>query len=319
MVFLDDGLVLANNNRLYIYDSTAHQWTEVNLLQQIPQLRVLTGNIASDGQQLFLLAQVLDNTEQISQAIIKFNLSDYSSLVVEHLGDYNDITMGLDGHLYVLQDDTVHRVDQTQLSIQQSTVINEANYIAVDTNSDIYFDSQSHAVYYQQSTATINEYASIGLSDEFFDIDINENNRLLAHSNEQSFYAFFPVRDEDQDGLPYWWEFKYGLDDSSELDAQSDTDLDGLTALQEFEAATNPNLLDTDADGLSDSEELNEYLTRPLWPDSDGDGLWDGSEVKSHLTDPNEADSDGDGFSDASEIDHLTDPNDGLSKPQVLM
>ncbi len=59
-----------------------------------------------------------------------------------------------------------------------------------------------------------------------------------------------------------------------------DTDLDGITDSDEANIHnTDPNDADTDDDGLSDGDEINIYSTNPLTADSDGDGLFDGTEV----------------------------------------
>ena len=47
--------------------------------------------------------------------------------------------------------------------------------------------------------------------------------------------------DRDGDGLPDAWELFYGLDPSSDTDASLDEDEDGLSALQEYQAGTDPN------------------------------------------------------------------------------
>ena len=47
--------------------------------------------------------------------------------------------------------------------------------------------------------------------------------------------------DSDNDGLPNNYEIAYGLNPVDASDAQSDSDMDGLTALEEFTAGTNPN------------------------------------------------------------------------------
>jgi len=47
--------------------------------------------------------------------------------------------------------------------------------------------------------------------------------------------------DADNDGLPNDYETAYGLNPVDASDAQSDSDMDGLTALEEFTAGTNPN------------------------------------------------------------------------------
>ncbi|MFA6243135.1 MAG: PQQ-dependent sugar dehydrogenase [Candidatus Hydrogenedentales bacterium] len=66
-----------------------------------------------------------------------------------------------------------------------------------------------------------------------------------------------------------------------------DEDEDGLTNDEELLIGTDPNIADTDNDGLSDGEEVNTYSTDPLDPDSDNDGAPDGPEI-SLGTNPND-------------------------------
>ncbi|MFX1517962.1 MAG: PQQ-binding-like beta-propeller repeat protein [Promethearchaeota archaeon] len=84
--------------------------------------------------------------------------------------------------------------------------------------------------------------------------------------------------DTDRDKMLDGWEIKYGLDplvgDSSE-----DLDNDGLQNFDEFTLGTLPAVPDSDADGLSDGQEVHIYDTNPLLWDTDGDGLSDGYEV----------------------------------------
>jgi hypothetical protein len=47
--------------------------------------------------------------------------------------------------------------------------------------------------------------------------------------------------DSDSDGMPDEWETRYGLDPNDSSDATSDTDNDGITALDEFLAGTIPS------------------------------------------------------------------------------
>ena len=85
--------------------------------------------------------------------------------------------------------------------------------------------------------------------------------------------------DTDDDTMPDGWEYTYGLDARDPDDANRDADSDGLINLSEYLAGTNPRMTDTDADGLSDAEEVITYMSDPLDPDTDGDGLLDGREV----------------------------------------
>lgn len=88
----------------------------------------------------------------------------------------------------------------------------------------------------------------------------------------------------------------------------SDPDSDGLTNYQEIIThGSNPDLADTDGDGLSDGEEITRG-TNPLLADTDGDGLSDGEEI-TRATNPLLADTDGDGLGDLQEITiTLTNP-----------
>ncbi len=96
--------------------------------------------------------------------------------------------------------------------------------------------------------------------------------------------------------------------------------LGGDTALYAFGPS-----LDDDGDGLANLVETNTgvYVDRydtgtdPDVPDTDDDGLADGEEVRTYGTDPTKADSDGDGASDGDEIAAGTDPNDPSSRFRI--
>lgn len=60
----------------------------------------------------------------------------------------------------------------------------------------------------------------------------------------------------------------------------TDTDIDGLDDRRETSLGTNPEKVDTDADELSDGDEVIIWGTDPLNPDTDGDTFLDGKEVK---------------------------------------
>ena len=81
-----------------------------------------------------------------------------------------------------------------------------------------------------------------------------------------------------------------------------DDDRDGLTNAEESELGTNPDNDDSDNDGLTDGDEVNEYETDPTDSDTDDDGLTDGAEIDEYDTDPTEEDSDEDGLTDGAEV-----------------
>jgi large repetitive protein len=89
--------------------------------------------------------------------------------------------------------------------------------------------------------------------------------------------------DLDGDGLPDDYEVANGLNPNDPIDAFEDQDKDGLSALQEYNAGTNPFNKDTDNDAIEDGEELipglDGFITNPLLADTDGDGLSDSVEI----------------------------------------
>jgi len=82
-----------------------------------------------------------------------------------------------------------------------------------------------------------------------------------------------------------------------------DADGDGLTNAQEALAGTNPNVADSDGDGVLDGAEVGSDPANPI--DTDGDGIIDALES-------NLIDSDGDGLSDALESNILDSDGDGV-------
>jgi hypothetical protein len=104
------------------------------------------------------------------------------------------------------------------------------------------------------------------------------------------------TRDPDADGLTNYQEIIVLLTDPN----LPDTDDDGVNDNQEVTDATNPIATDSDSDGLSDGEEKARG-TNPLSGDSDGDGLGDLQEEVLTTTNPLSQDSDGNGIADAYE------------------
>jgi len=59
-------------------------------------------------------------------------------------------------------------------------------------------------------------------------------------TEEKKFWITRNVDDMDDDGIPDWWEERYGLDPMDPSDADSDLDGDGLSNLMEYRGGSNP-------------------------------------------------------------------------------
>lgn len=94
--------------------------------------------------------------------------------------------------------------------------------------------------------------------------------------------------DKNKDGIPDRWERKHGL--SLKVNQRNrDQDRDGLRNLAEFRSATDPKAVDSDQDGVDDTDE-----------DRDGDEVDNGNEQREGTL-PNDADSNNDRQADGLE------------------
>ncbi|PAZ05016.1 MAG: hypothetical protein CAK88_09720, partial [Verrucomicrobiia bacterium AMD-G2] len=134
----------------------------------------------------------------------------------------------------------------------------------------------------------------------------SDNPAAVVMDSDKTVGATFveDTRDPDSDGLTNYQEIIVRLTNPN----VADSDSDGVNDGQEVIDTTNPLVADTDDDGLSDGEEKTRN-TNPLAKDTDGDGLSDLEEELNTKTNPLLADTDGDSISDALED---TD-NDGIS------
>jgi outer membrane protein assembly factor BamB len=184
-------------------------------------------------------------------------------------------------------------------SFVTSNIVLTASHLFVADSAKTYaIDLASHQVVWTYPKG--GQYLSIG----------NEGALFIANGNEV--IAVEIEGDKDADGMPDWWERNYG----GNLAASADLDADGLTNLDEFTQRTNPLVIDTDGDTLSDFEEVRTHKTNPLLKDSDKDGIADNIELKQHLTNPLKGDTDDDGLDDATEIQFGLNPNDAKDAAQ---
>jgi hypothetical protein len=120
--------------------------------------------------------------------------------------------------------------------------------------------------------------------------------------------------DSDHDGIPNHWEKIHGLNPNKAADAAFNPDHDGLKNLAEFQNGTDPSVSDTDGDGLSDGDEVNEFETDPTDSDTDDDGTVDGEDDANDdgIADENEDGDNGEGEDGVAATIVSFDPATGL-------
>ena len=97
------------------------------------------------------------------------------------------------------------------------------------------------------------------------------------------------VQDADEDGVPDGVDNCVNIPNPGQEDFNfngvgdgcEDSDADGILDYLEFAYGTDPNVQDTDGDGLTDGAELDLFGTDPLLEDTDGDGVSDAMELLS--------------------------------------
>ena len=192
------------------------------------------------------------------------------------------------------------------------------------------------------STHTISESLVLESVEVIFDADHTYRSDLdvtliSPDGTESELVNYFANRDSNNDynewlfsSVQHWGEVSAGTwtlevyDDGNQdvgtwnhwelvihgTEIDLDSDGDGITDSNETDVyGTNPNNPDTDSDGLSDYVELFTIGTNATNPDTDGDFLNDGTEVNVNNTDPFDNDTDDDGLIDGLEVlNYFTDP-----------
>ena len=121
--------------------------------------------------------------------------------------------------------------------------------------SDVLVQENSALVFNKDSN---NQETILAFSTNAPSIPVNEwidsDGDGVSDANDESPYPVSFYNDSDNDGIPDFWEQQYGLNPENPIDATSDQDHDGKTALEEFTENTMPSgSLDLDGNGYADA------------------------------------------------------------------
>ena len=324
------GIAIFDAPILHLYDPATGVFTQTNVSNWEPGSNVSSGGLTATEEHILAAGD----------GILRFDLDGNYVDTVLAGNAYVDLELGEDGFLYGLRDfnGTLDRISVETYTISDSFSLSSGDSRGIDVAADgtIYSVRWWHGV--EKYDASGNLLGSVGHESARHLHDLNLGTQgeiifggryakygftnmaldfmeIISFSEDPYFLDGFVTvtsragPDSDGDGMPDWWEFAHRLDSADPADAAGDVDFDGLSNLDEFLNETNPEIVDTDSDGLSDYDEAVTYGTDPNDTDSDDDDLGDFDEVGLHGTDPLVADTDGDGLGDGLEVvDLRTDP-----------
>lgn len=154
-------------------------------------------------------------------------------------------------------------------------------------------------------------------------INDTDSDGLLDGLEVNVYFTLPKNNDTDSDNMPDGWEVKFGLSPLNGADNETDLDSDGLSNVFEYQSGTNPILIDTDSDGISDWTEIFIYNSNPSNNDTDHDNMGDGWEIFYGLnildSADNETDNDLDDLINALEFKYTTNPNNSDTDSDDLL
>ncbi|MCM1316440.1 MAG: hypothetical protein NC244_13840, partial [Alistipes senegalensis] len=233
--------------------------------------------------------------------------ANYNDSMAELIGTESDIDVDINANIYAMgyynyETDSIdiewfsnYENGTYEVWVSDDNVEYTSVAVVSDTTEYQYPITEDFETKYFKVSLTTNygEYIEsipfiVTKSEEGYSVDfLDSDGDGIPDVSEITFGTNINEPDTDNDGLTDYQEvYITGTDPtvydsvtSGILDADADSDEDGLSNIYEIETGTDPLLKDTDNDSISDYDEIYVYGTDPLNPDSDNDGLEDGDEL----------------------------------------
>jgi hypothetical protein len=243
--------------------------------------------------------------------VLKFSPSgDLMPMPWSGLSEPVDVAVDSEGNVYIAETlaDLIHVFDENGM-IVTSFSYNMPIALSLDENDNLYVANPNDITKFRiyemvievEPPSDIGDWDEDGLTNEIETTGWEISYESSDGTWSTHVYSNPSAVDSDLDGLSDLQEWQLGSNPSS-----GDTDKDALDDLFEWENGLNITSFDTDGEMLDDGTELT-FGSNPLLPDTDFDGTNDYLEFL-HGTNPLNADSDNDGATDTEELAAGTDP-----------
>ncbi|MBJ2130912.1 VCBS repeat-containing protein [Alteromonas sp. IB21] len=230
-----------------------------------------------DGDQI--ACEWMVGYEFLSDGSMKWTLCTERLTGEKNVIDRNPFISGTEGWQWQISNDIIEFENN-----QPYTELNKQTWVPIQTNEQGYtiiLEYWEYAANYEG--APPNGYALTPRANMIKLVDVSQYTEAYANGGfggdaDGDGIEDGPDTDDDNDGMPDYYEESFSLNHLNSADRDEDLDGDGLTNFEEFTLGTYPNDTDSDNDGIPDGEDTSP-VPRDNEPrtsfDYDGDGISD--------------------------------------------